>query len=173
MATNTLNTLIVLFSYHQMNTEKIAKVFAEVFNASIQNPLHTDPQEIQNYQIVGFGSGIYSESFHKAMLDFADKLPIAEGTKAFLFSTDGGPRGLMKDDHPMAKEQLRKNHRKIKERLITKGYEIIGEFNCAGLNKNSFLKLFGGLNKGRPNSQDLSNARKFAHDTLQKFTSGS
>ncbi len=173
MTINTPNTLLVLFSYHQKNTEKIAKVFAEVFNASIQNPLHTDPQEIQKYQLVGFGSGIYSESFHKAMLDFADKLPVANGKKAFLFSTDGSPRGLMKDDNPMAKEQLRKNHRTIKERLEVKGYEIIGEFNCAGLNKNSFLKLFGGINKGRPNSQDLSNARKFAQDILQMVSSGS
>ena len=166
MAIKTPSTLIVLFSYHQMNTEKIAKVIAEVFNALIQNPLHTDPQDIQKYQLIGFGSGIYSESFHKAMLDFVDKLPVSKGKKAFLFSTDGAPRGLMKDDHPMAKEQLRKNHLKIKERLEAKDFEIIGEFNCAGLNKNSFLKLFGGINKGRPNSQDLSNAKKFAQELL-------
>ncbi len=171
MSINNPSTLIILFSYHQQNTEKIANVFAEVFNASIQNPLHTDPQEVQNYQLIGFGSGIYSESFHKAMLDFADKLPNGKGKKAFLFSTDGSPRGLMKDDQPMAKEQLRKNHRTIKERLELKGYEIIGEFNCAGLNKNSFLKLFGGINKGRPNSQDLSNARTFGLEIKKKMFS--
>jgi hypothetical protein len=39
---------------------------------------------------------------------------------------------------------------------------IIDEFICAGFNTNSFLKLFGGINKGRPNVEDLRRAEEFA-----------
>ena len=62
----------------------------------------------------------------------------------------------------MVESQMRKNHRKIKEVVERKGYEIVGEFNCAGWNTNSFSKWFGGINKGRPNEEDLRYARIFA-----------
>jgi len=164
-------SLVVLFSYHHHNTEKIAKVFAEVLQGQIKSALDTDPAEIDQYDLIGFGSGIYGESFHKAMLDLADKLPKVSGKNAFLFSTDGAPRGLLNDDHPMAIEQVRKNHRKIKEKLLSKGFMIVGEFNCGGWNTNSVLKLFGGLNKGRPNAEDLKKAEIFAQNLKQKFQS--
>jgi flavodoxin len=39
---------------------------------------------------------------------------------------------------------------------------VVDEFNCKGFNTNSFLKLFGGINKGRPNDEDLRKAAEFA-----------
>lgn len=159
--------ILILFSYHHKNTEKIAHVFAKVLDAYIQSPLKADPEEIQQVSLVGFGSGIYSEQHHKTILDFTDKLTPVTNKKAFIFSTDGAPRGLIKDDHPMAEEQLRKNHRKLKERLISKGYVIVGEFNCGGWNTNSFLKLFGGINKEKPNAEDLQRADQFAQKLKQ------
>jgi len=33
---------------------------------------------------------------------------------------------------------------------------------CPGLNTNSFLKIFGGINKGRPNAKDFKQAEEFA-----------
>jgi hypothetical protein len=41
---------------------------------------------------------------------------------------------------------------------------IIGEFSCAGFNTNSFLKFLGGLNKGRPDAEDLRYAEEFARN---------
>ena len=38
-----LNALIVLFSYHHKNTEKIAKVFAKVLDAQIKSPQANKP----------------------------------------------------------------------------------------------------------------------------------
>jgi flavodoxin len=60
----------------------------------------------------------------------------------------------------------------LREKLKSKGYWIIDEFSCPGLNTNSFLKLFGGINKGRPNTKDLKHAEEFAEklkQTLQEF----
>jgi flavodoxin len=39
---------------------------------------------------------------------------------------------------------------------------IVGEFGCAGYNTNKFLKYFGGINKGRPNNEDLKRAEEFS-----------
>lgn len=166
MKNNGKNILIVVFSYHHKNTEKVAKVFAEVLNAQIKEPREINPEELINYDLVGFGSGIYSAKHHKFLLNLADELPRVSEKKAFIFSTDGAPRGLMKHD-PSAKEKLLENHSLLRDKLQSKGYEIVDEFNCGGLNTNSFLKLFGGINKGRPNIEDLKNAEKFAQKLLK------
>jgi flavodoxin len=50
----------------------------------------------------------------------------------------------------------------LKETLQSKGYLIVDEFGCAGFNTNKFLKYFGGINKGRPNTEDLKRAEEFA-----------
>ena len=57
---------------------------------------------------------------------------------------------------------IQKSHAPLRERLIAKGYKIVGEFNCAGWNTHQFLKFFGGMNKGRPNETDIQKARSFA-----------
>ena len=148
-----MSSLLVLFSYHHRNTEKIASVFARVLNAQIRTPQEVDPEGLRQYSLIGFGSGIYGEKHHAVLLDLADKLPQVASGKAFIFSTHGGPANA---------EYVRRNHSPLRERLQSKGYLIVDEFSCAGLNTNSFLRLFGGLNKGRPNAEDLEHAEEFA-----------
>ena len=63
---------------------------------------------------------------------------------------------------------VEKNHSQIREKLQAKGYTVIGEFGCAGWNTNSFLKYFGGLNKGKPDAEDIRNAEAFARDMKEK-----
>ena len=55
----------------------------------------------------------------------------------------------------------------MREKLQSKGFTIIGEFSCKGYNTNSFLQYFGGMNKGKPDSTDLKNAREFAIQLLR------
>jgi hypothetical protein len=52
---------------------------------------------------------------------------------------------------------------------LAKGYKIVDEFGCVGFNTNSFLRFFGGLNKGRPNAEDLKRAEDFALGLTQKM----
>jgi flavodoxin len=70
-----MNSLLVLFSYHHNNTEKVANVFAEVLDALIKTPQQINPQELHEYSLIGFGSGIYSDKHHKSLFDLVDKLP--------------------------------------------------------------------------------------------------
>jgi len=46
---------------------------------------------------------------------------------------------------------------------------IFDEFNCKSFNTNSFTKFFGGINKGRPNAEDLKHAEEFAQNLKQNL----
>jgi len=147
-----MKTLLVLVSYHHHNTEKIANVFANVLDAPIKTPQQVKPEELEAYGLIGFGSGIYSGKHHADLLDLADNLPQVTDKKAFIFSTSA----------ITSEAKIAKDHALLKEKLQSKGYVIVGEFSCKGFNTNSFLKLFGGMNKGRPDAEDLKNAEEFA-----------
>jgi flavodoxin len=123
-----------------------------VLGAQIRTPQQICPEELQEYGLVGFGSGIYGGKHHKSLLDLADELPQVTNRRAFIFSTSSNL------------EPLAKNHSALREKLQSKGYVIVDEFTCAGFNTNSFIKLFGGINKGRPNAQDLQRAEEFAQN---------
>ena len=56
--------LVIVKSIHHKNTEKIAEVFARVLNAQIKYPEQVNPEELQEYNLIGFGSGIYSGKHH-------------------------------------------------------------------------------------------------------------
>ena len=79
-----------------------------------------------------------------------------DGNQAFLFSTSGIQRDA----------KVARDHRAVRDKLQSKGYKIIGEFSHKRYNTNSFLQYFGGMNKGKPDSTDLKNAREFAIQLL-------
>ena len=147
-----MGALIILFSYHHKNTEKVAQVIAKTLGAEIKKPEQTDPNSLSTYELVGFGSGIYLGKFHKALLEFVNKIPQQSNKKAFIFSTSGRTGNMPKF------------HKQLKEKLQSKGYEIVSEFNCGGLDTYGLMKITGGLNKGRPNEDDLKQAEEFAQN---------
>lgn len=154
-----MKTLLVVYSYHHNNTQKIAETFAKVLDAQIGTPQQTDPNSLNTYDLVGFGAGIDSGRHYKPLLDFADKLTDAQGKKAFIFSTSGVSNTKYKT----------KIHTDLREKLQAKGYVILDEFNCHGFNTNSFLKAFGGMNKGHPNEEDFKAAEEFAQSIKQRM----
>jgi flavodoxin len=147
-----MKSLLVLFSYHHHNTEKIAQVFAQVLESQIKTPQQVTLEELQEYGLIGFGSGIYGGKHHEDLLDLADRLPRVTNRNAFIFSTSA----------MTGKAKVEKDHSLLREKLQSRGYVIVDEFSCKGFNTNSFLKLFGGMNKGRPNAEDLRHAEEFA-----------
>ena len=157
-----LRSLVIVFSYHHNNTEKIARAIAGVLGAEVKTPDQVYPEQLREYSLIGFGSGIYSATFDPSVLALADRLSYAAGKKAFLFSTFGAPAVFAGGDF------VKNNHSQIREKLQAKGYTVIGEFGCAGWNTNSFLKSFGGLNKGRPDAGDIRNAEAFARQMKEK-----
>jgi flavodoxin len=147
-----MKSLIIVISIHHDNTIKIGNVMAKGLDAQIKKPSQINPEKLKEYDLIGFGSGIYGDNLHKSLFNLIDKLPKVQNKKAFIFSTSG----------ITGKTKTAKDHLHIKEKLESKGYLIVDEFQCKGFNTNSFLKYFGGMNKGRPNAEDLKNAEEFA-----------
>jgi flavodoxin len=152
-------SLLVLYSYHHLNTEKVAKVIGKVLDAQIKWPQEINHEELQEYDLIDFGSGIYCAKHHKSLLDSADKLSQVNNKKAFIFSTSA----------ILSKDKVAEDYRILREKLEAKGYKIIDEFACKGFNTNSFMKYLGGMNKGRPSAKDLKAAEKFANNLMQKM----
>ena len=149
-----MKSLIVVFSYHHKNTQKVAEVMAKVLDAQVKSPQETGSDELKKCDLLGFGAGIDSGKHYRELLDFADALPQVTDKKAFIFSTSG----------MTGEKKLTKDHSALRGKLQSKGYLIVDEFQCNGFNTNSFLKYFGGINKGRPNAEDLKHAEEFAQN---------
>ncbi len=144
-----MKTLIIYISVHHGNTEKIAGAMAESLDAELLKPGEVDIAALPEYDLIGFGSGIYFSKHHKALLNFVSKMPIMKDKKVFIFSTRGiGPVWYY--------------HRPLRKKLLKKGVSIVGEFSCRGLDTVGPFKLIGGMNKGKPDEEDLENARNFA-----------
>jgi flavodoxin len=153
-----MKSLLIVISIHHDNTVKIGNAIAKVLDAKLKKPLEVNPEELQDYDLVGFGSGIYGAKHHKALLSLAEIIPEVNNKKVFIFSTAG----------ITSKNKTSEDHSPLKKILQSKGYVVLEDFQCKGYNTNSFLKYIGGMNKGRPNAEDLKNAEEFAKDLLNR-----
>jgi flavodoxin len=154
MIVKIMKTLMICSSYHHKNTEKIASVIAKNLNAEVKMPSETNAEEISMFDLLGFGSGISFGHHYKLLLEWVEKLPATTNKKAFIFSTSGqtgnGP----------------KFHKKLRSMLESKGFCVVGEFNCAGFDTYGVLKIIGGIQKGHPNQDDLKQADFFAKSLI-------
>ena len=145
--------LIIYHSEHHGNTKKIAKAMAEKINADILKAADVNLNKFEEYDIVGFGSGVYNGKLHKELSEILIKLSQQDDKKAFIFSTTGS-----KTYSSMA-------HERFRPMLEDKGFEIIGEFSCLGFD-TALTKE--GINKGRPNKQDIKDAEDFIVNIIKK-----
>jgi flavodoxin len=150
-----MKALIVYASVHHQNTEKVAKVMAEELGADLVPIGQAQPSTLTAYDLIGFGSGVYGKKFHKTLIQFVEALPAVTGKRAFILSTSGG--GEIQ------------THAAPKKLLMNRGFSIVGDFSCKGWTTWGPLKLFGGTNKGRPNEEDLEEARVFARGLKEKY----
>ena len=151
-------SIIFLYSYHHMNTQKIGTAIAAKINATMADINNIiEPIELDAFDLVGFGAGIDSGKHYPKMLEFVEKLPNVQNKKAFIFSTSA----IYTD------KKMLSDHKALRNLLQNKGFVIINEFACKGYNTNSFLKYIGGMNKNRPNKEDIKNAELFAKKLLE------
>lgn len=150
-----MKTLIIYQSIHHQNTEKIAKALADELKADLLKPSAVNSDKIKDYDLLGFGSGIYFFKLHRSILDYAQKIPSLKNKAVFIFSTSG--------------TKVTYRHSDLKEIIKEKGGEIIGEFNCRGYDTYGLLKYIGGIAKNHPDDRDLVNARSFARKLISSY----
>ncbi len=143
-----MKTAIIYKSVHRGNTKKIAEALAKTLEADLFDLNDVNHAIIKNYDLIGFGSGIYYYRPHKKLRKFIEELDNVENKKAFHFSTSGDGR----------------YYDWLEKKLSSKGFEIIGEFHCKGYYAYSIKGIISrkGLNKGKPGEEDIKNAEKFA-----------
>jgi flavodoxin len=153
-----MKTIIIYASRHQGNTAKVARAIAGVLNAELITVDQAHGTAIDEYDLIGLGSGIYWGKHDKELLTLVRAWPARSNRKAFTFSTSWRAEGRI----------FNRYNRRLRNALTEKGFTIIGDFSCRGYNAVGPLKLLGGFNRGRPNDSDLAAAARFAHRLLEQ-----
>lgn len=144
--------MIFYYSAYRKNTEKIAQLFAEKYGCELINIANTEHVNINDYDLIGFGSGVYKESLSSKLFRLVEKLDL-ENKNVFVFSTSG--------------VGMKYYNNKLVKLLESKGAIIKGSFACKGsfdareFSNNKIFSFIGKLSQGHPNNRDFKNAEEF------------
>lgn len=150
-----MRILAIVQSTHQGNTRKVAEAMADVVPMTITDAEHAARYDFHDYDIVGFGSGIYYGKHDEKLIKLVSSLD-NQSAYVFVFSTSGS-KGFEKNNKPLI--DLLEKRNKV----------VLGSFGCTGHDKFWMFKLIGGLNKGHPDDQDLRNVREWIADIAAKY----
>jgi len=154
-----MKSLVVCSSKSHGSTRRVADRIAEVLDAEVVSPESVDPATIRDYDLVGFGSGIYYMTVDARLRKLIRRVPAVDHIRAFTFFTSGA-REL----------PLLGYHKPVRKQLESKGFEVIGSFSCRGLDTVGPFGFIGGINRGRPDDHDLDRAARFAARLREKVT---
>jgi flavodoxin len=147
-----MKSLIIYHSTYKNNTEKIARVFAGKINADLVNLKNPGDVRVNDYDLIGFGSGVYMESMSPQLFSYIEKLNL-QGKYVFAFSTSGSGMGYY--------------NKKLVKLLESKGAKCKGSFACKGsfvsrdFSNNRIFEFMSRFAEGHPNDRDIQKAEKF------------
>ena len=123
--------------------------------ASTNPPFISAKQTIQRSERAVDGSRLDRDATTARLRKLVRELPQVTNRPAFVFCTSGS-----------AEPGMLPYTRRFQDLLARKGYDVVGSFSCRGFDSWLPLKIFGGLNKGKPDAADLDRARTFARELL-------
>ena len=135
---------IVYTSVHHGNTEKLVKRIAEECQVDLIDAIKQMNADLNDYDMIGFASGIYYSKFHQSILKFSEE-NLSADKKVFLICTYGGSA----------------NFKSIEQILNKKHASVVGKFGCKGYDTFGPFKLVGGIAKGHPDEEDMKNVVDF------------
>lgn len=153
-----MRVIIVYKSIHHQNTARVASAMAQAIGAECRPLEETDAASVKEYDLIGFGSGIYFSAHHEDLLHFVSEIGNLKGKKFFVFSTSGFDELV--------------SHEQLKAKLENHGAEVVGEFKCGGWDTYGPFAAEGGLQQGRPDRVDLQNAADFAREMTERVGRG-
>ena len=141
-----MKTAICYYSRHHGNTRKVLEAMAGEGGAELIDVTVRRAVRLEEYDCIGFASGIYYGTFQEGVLRFARQY-LPEGKDVFFVCTYGVyRRGYSSAIGRIARER---------------GCRVLGTFGCRGFDTFGPFRLVGGIAKGRPNERDLDKARSF------------
>lgn len=147
-----MKSLIIYCSEYKKNTEKIARIFANKIDSDLVNIKDFNDIDIEKYNLIGLGSGVYMETMSPKLFKLVDRLNLA-GKNVFVFSTSG--------------VGMKFYNKKLIKLLESKGAMNKGSFACKGsflakeFTKNKIFNILSRLSHGHPNDVDFKEAEKF------------
>lgn len=152
-----MKTAICYYSRHHGNTLQVLKAMAQEGTTDLIDVTARQAVHLEDYDCVGFASGIYFGKFHESVLRFARQY-LPREMPVFFVCTYGGSAGA--------------GTQALAEIAREKGCPMLGEFGCQGYDTFGPFKLVGGIAKGHPNERDLENARSFYRGLLESWDGG-
>lgn len=149
-----MKILIIVKSKHYDNTLKIAEAMSEVAPATITDLENASFYNLNEYDIVGLGSGIYFGKHDKDLFKFAEK-HCNDIKLCFVFSTSGS-------------KKFDKNNEALVKFLERKNIKVLSSFGCLGETRYFPLSIIGGINKNRPDFDDFEAAQRFIDSIIEK-----
>ena len=147
-----MKTAIICKSIHHNNTLRVAQAMADELEADILTPEEIDNESLKQYDLIGFGSGIYNGKHHRSLLNVIEGPNSLSGKNVFVFYSSGFEKFPVLPSFGTA----------LTTQLEKKGAHIKGSFSCRGFQTWGPFRVGGGRNKGHPDETDLANARVFA-----------
>lgn len=141
-----MKTAICYYSRHHGNTLKILQTMAQEGEVELIDVTAQETAQLEEYDCIGFASGIYGFEFQKTVVEFARQY-LPAGKPVFFVYTYGGVKGT--------------GSKAVGEIAKAKECPVLGEFSCKGYDTFGPFKMVGGIAKGHPDTQDLDNARRF------------
>ena len=149
-----MKTAICCYSRHHGNTRRVVESMARETGVDLIDVTARQTVCLEDYDCIGFASGIYFGKFHDRVLELAAKV-LPEGRPIFLVCTYGSSQGK----GPQQMESIARE----------KGCPVLGTFGCRGYDTFGPFKLLGGIAKGCPSERDLENARDFYREIIGRL----
>lgn len=146
--TPSLRVALVCASKHHGNTQRVAAAMAVAVGAVLLTPEQAEADGLGEYDLVGFGSGVYFGRPDRRLRRLIAALPRLPPS-AFVFTTSGLPC------------LWRLYHFGLRRRLRSRGCRVTGDFACAGWDTVGPLAWIGGLHRRRPDADDCLRAKRF------------
>ena len=144
-------TVIVYASKHHGNTFKLIKAISDKYEIAIIDAMKETQVDLQEYDIIGFASGIDFGKFYLEIENFArEKLPLQKEV-FFLYTCAMDREGFTNS---------------IKEIALEKDAVILGTYGCRGYNTYGPWKLIGGMNKSHPTENEIQECVNFYEKLL-------
>ena len=147
-----MKSLIVCASKSHGNTRRVADRMAEVLDAEVVTPESVDPPTLREYDLVGFGSGIYYMAVDARLRKLIRRVPAVDHIRAFTFFTSGAREA------PLLAYQ-----KPVRKQLESKGFEVIGSFSCRKLDTVGPFGFIGGITTPTTTTSTAARSRRFAN----------
>ncbi|HIY39237.1 MAG TPA: flavodoxin family protein [Candidatus Agathobaculum merdigallinarum] len=141
-----MKTAICYYSRHHGNTLKVLQAMAEEGNVDLIDVTTRQAVPLENYDCVGFASGVYFGKFHEGVIACAQQY-MPQGKPVFFVCTYGAAKGS--------------GFKTLASIASEKGCPVLGTFGCRGYDTFGPWKLVGGIAKRHPSARDLDKARAF------------